>query len=107
MPGLCASNTQHGGREVRVPTAPLDPPTRGRARLLGFHVVEPPPDHPALANDPALGSSTLDGDVEQPTAPLPVGGGGPGAATDDNLSGWVLTSSVPTFPPASTTTSPW
>ena len=49
-----------------------------------------------------------DGDVEQPTAPLPVGGGGLGTTTSDaNLSGWVLTTAAPTFPPASTTTSPW
>src|SRR3954447_8511116 len=76
-----------GAREVRVSIATLDPTILGLARLLGFHIIEPPPDHPALANDPALGSTTLDGDVEQPTAPLTIGGG-----TETNLTGWVLTS---------------
>src|SRR5438876_11888895 len=89
-----ALGKRQGAREVRVSIASRDPTILGLARLLGFHILEPPPDHPALANDPALGSSSLDGDVEQPTAPLPVGGAGFGAPErsddDASLPGWVL-----------------
>jgi hypothetical protein len=93
-----------GAREVRISLASLDPTILGLGRLLGFHVLDPAPDHPALANDPALGNSSLDGDVEQPTAPLRISEAGD---VDPNLPGWVLTPSTPTYPPASTTTSAW
>ncbi|MFL5734255.1 MAG: hypothetical protein ACJ78Q_13800 [Chloroflexia bacterium] len=92
-----------GAREVRVSIATLDPTILGLARLLGFHLIEPAPDHPALADDPTLGNSSLDGDVEQPTAPLRVSS----MAEDPDLPGWVMTPSMPTYPPASTTTSAW
>src|SRR4051812_4247908 len=47
-------------REVRVSIASHDPIVMGLARVLGFYVIEPPPDHPALANDPIEGSAPRD-----------------------------------------------
>src|SRR2546421_1438825 len=58
-------------REVRISIASHDPIVMGLARVLGFHLIDPPPDHPALVNDPVEGSAPTD-NVEQPTAPLPL-----------------------------------
>src|SRR5439155_8451726 len=59
-------------REVRVSIASHDPIVTGLARVLGFYLIDPPPDHPALANDPIEGNGPRDY-VEQATAPLPLG----------------------------------
>lgn len=100
-------------REVRVAVATPDPTIAGLARVLGFHIVEPPADHPALAGDPALESSSAqddhNGTIEKPTSPLPLGGRNGTAGTPD----WVLSPSltVPSYGQSSTsgslTTSTW
>ncbi|MBF6612412.1 MAG: hypothetical protein IVW55_04720 [Chloroflexi bacterium] len=77
-------------REVRVSIASPDPTIAGLARVLGFHIPDPLPDHPALAGDPSLGSTSLDGDVEKPTAPLSIGNAG---ITPE----WVLSPAVPAY----------
>jgi hypothetical protein len=93
-----------GAREVRVSIASLDPTIGGLARVLGFHIVEPPADHPALVDDPAVGEPEPDGrDIEKPTAPLPL-------PISNGSSEWVVvTSAPPALPayPASLTTSTW
>jgi hypothetical protein len=86
-------------REVRVSIASLDPTITGLGRVLGFYVVDPPADHPAILGDPSLGSSTLE-DVEKPTAPLTI------SPTGD-LPDWVLSPATPNFPTGSLTTSTW
>lgn len=86
-------------REVRVSIASPDPTIAGLARVLGFHIPDPLPDHPALAGDPSLGSTSLDGDVEKPTAPLSIGNAG---ITPE----WVLSPAVPTYT-SSTLSSTW
>jgi hypothetical protein len=95
-----------GGRQVRVSIASPDPTIAGLARVLGFYIVDVPPDHPALTQDPTLGLSR-DDDIEKPTSPLPlgVGMGSWGKGTD-----WVLTESqqaTPTPRRNSLTTSTW
>lgn|GEM_PF-6663797 len=94
-----------GAREVRVSIASLDPTIGGLARVLGFHIVEPPADHPALADDPAIGEPEPDGrDIEKPTAPLPL-------PISNGPSEWVVVTSappaLPAYPAASLTTSTW
>src|SRR5687767_10817499 len=93
-----------GVREVRVSIVSLDPTIAGLASLLGFHIVDPPEGHPALAQDPSMATSEVDeNEIEKPTAPLPL------ARTPEG-SEWVLSSApaVPAVPiPASLTTSTW
>lgn len=102
-----------GAREVRVSIVSLDPTIEGLARVLGFHIVDPPEGHPALADDPSLGSvagSARDNnDIEKPTAPLQTLG--IGIPPD-----WVLTPAIPTahtappaigYRPAGMTTTTW
>jgi hypothetical protein len=93
--------------EVRVALASPDPVIAGLGRVLGFHIVDPPADHPALAGDPALDNDPPPerDDAEKPTSPLPLGTPLPGAtgSTPD----WVLRPAVPTYPGASLTTSTW
>lgn len=94
-----------GAREVRVSIASLDPTIGGLARVLGFHIVEPPADHPALADDPAIGAPEPDGrDIEKPTAPLPL-------PISNVPSEWVVVTAappgLPAYPAASLTTSTW
>jgi hypothetical protein len=93
--------------EVRVALASPDPVIAGLGRVLGFHIVDPPADHPALAGDPALDNDPPPerDDAEKPTAPLPLGTPLPGAtgSTPD----WVLRPAVPNYPGASLTTSTW
>ena len=100
-------------REVRVSIASADPIITGLARLLGFHVVDPPPGHPVLTEDPSTHIASADdddeGNVEKPTAPLPLGvmphdTPGQGAHHAGDAPGWVF---VPTGPAAGTTTSTW
>lgn len=86
-------------RQVRVSIATFDPIVAGLGRVLGFHMVDPPPDHPVFAGDPALSGRPEIG-IEKPTAPLPLG-------VPEPLTGWVLASQAPSYPPASTTTSTW
>src|SRR5687768_13814989 len=90
-----------GVREVRVSIVSLDPTIAGLASLLGFHIVDPPEGHPALAEDPSLATSEVDeNEIEKPTAPLPMNRALEGSE-------WVL-SSTPAVPvPASLTTSTW
>jgi hypothetical protein len=92
--------------EVRVALASPDPVIAGLGRVLGFHIVDPPADHPALAGDPALDNDPPPerDDAEKPTAPLPLGAlpGATGSTPD-----WVLRPAVPTYPSASLTTSTW
>src|SRR5436853_6760863 len=90
-----------GARDVRVSVASLDPVIAGLARLLGFYVVDPPVGHPALAGDPTLDNPSMDGDIEQPTAPLPTSG------TSTSLPDCVLAPTVPNYHTANTTTSTW
>src|SRR5438105_15814672 len=40
--------------EVRVAVASPDPTIAGLARVLGFHIVDAPPDHPSIAGDPSF-----------------------------------------------------
>ncbi len=98
-------------REVRVAVATPDPTIAGLARVLGFHIVEPPADHPALAGDPGLdngtGSEDEGGTIEKPTSPLPLGGL-PG------MPEWVISPTIPgsTYTPkvstsGNLTTSTW
>ena len=84
-------------RFVRVSVGSHDPIIIGLARVLGFYVLDPPPAHPALAGDPIVGDAPPE-DVEQPTAPLPLG------RPDPTGPDWVF---VPTLPQASSTTSTW
>ena len=90
-----------GVREVRISIVSLDPTIAGLASLLGFHLVDPPEGHPALAEDPSMATSEVDeNEIEKPTAPLPVNRTSEGSE-------WVL-SSTPAVPvPASLTTSTW
>jgi hypothetical protein len=101
-------------REVRVAVATPDPTIAGLARVLGFHIVEPPADHPALMGDPGIDSSSAqddhNGTVEKPTSPLPLGGLPGASGTPD----WVLSPPLPssTYSPrvstsGSLTTSTW
>jgi len=50
---LALSKLQWSG-EVRVSVASPDPTIAGLARVLGFHVIDPPEGHPALAGDPSF-----------------------------------------------------
>lgn len=86
-------------REVRVSIASHDPIVTGLAKVLGFYLIDPPPDHPALANEPVAGSAPGDA-VEQATTPLPLGA----IATTQIAPDWVI---VPTSPPTGSTTSTW
>ncbi len=95
-----------GARQVRVSIASPDPTIAGLARVLGFHIVDVPPDHPVLTQDPTLGLPTED-DIEKPTSPLPLGAalGSWGKGNE-----WVLTESqqAPATPKRdSLTTSTW
>ncbi|HKP52843.1 MAG TPA: hypothetical protein VJ183_09340 [Chloroflexia bacterium] len=95
-----------GARQVRVSIASPDPTIAGLARVLGFHIVDVPPDHPVLTQDPTLGLPTED-DIEKPTSPLPLGTalGSWGKGNE-----WVLTESqqAPSTPKRdSLTTSTW
>ena len=86
--------------EVRVAVASPDPTIAGLARVLGFHIVEPPAGHPAIADDPSFDQGTTGGEgIEQPTSPLPLGG----------APEWVISPSIPvlTTPSSSLTTSTW
>src|SRR4051794_21177485 len=85
-------------RQVRVSIASHDPIIIGLGRVLGFYIVEPVPDHPALAADPVMGSMPED-DIEKPTAPLSIG-------LSPYSTEWVVAPSQPVYPP-STTTSTW
>lgn len=79
-------------REVRVAVATPDPTIAGLARVLGFYIVSPPTDHPALAGDPSFDngeSSDGPGTIEKPTAPLALGTPG----TPD----WVLSPVIPIY----------
>lgn len=91
------------GREVRVSIASPDPTIAGLARVLGFHLVEPPRDHPLIAGDPSYSggepSELLDG-VEKPTAPLNLGAGG-------EVPDWVISPTVPALASGALTTSTW
>jgi hypothetical protein len=98
-------------REVRVAVATPDPTIAGLARVLGFHIVEPPADHPALAGDPGLDNIPSAEDeargIEKPTSPLPLG-------SLPGMPEWVLSPTVPgsTYTPrvstsGSLTTSTW
>ncbi len=96
---LALSKLQWTG-EVRVSVASPDPTIAGLARVLGFHIIDPPEDHPALAGDPSFAQGEQPGDdIEQPTAPLPLGG----------LPDWVISPSIPVIstPSSSLTTSTW
>jgi hypothetical protein len=96
---LALSKLQWSG-DARVSVASPDPTIAGLARVLGFHIVDPPAGHPALAGDPSLEQSTaLDEDIEQPTSPLPLGG----------MPDWVISPSIPVIstPSSSLTTSTW
>lgn len=95
-------------REVRVAVATPDPTIAGLARVLGFHIVDPPADHPALVGDPGLEDSAAqddhNGTIEKPTSPLPLG----------SVPDWVLSPNLPspTYTPrvstsGSLTTSTW
>jgi hypothetical protein len=95
-----------GARQVRVSIASPDPTIAGLARVLGFHIVDVPADHPVLTQDPTLGLPTED-DIEKPTSPLPLGAalGSWGKGNE-----WVLTESqqAPSTPKRdSLTTSTW
>lgn len=87
-------------REVRVAVATPDPTIAGLARVLGFHIVEPPVDHPSLAGDPGMAHSAAEleagGPGEDATSPLPLGGL-PGVPE------WVIS---PTLPGPSTSYTP-
>lgn len=79
-------------REVRVAVATPDPTIAGLARVLGFYIVSPPADHPALAGDPSFDngeSSDGPGTIEKPTAPLALGT--PGSPD------WVLSPVIPIY----------
>ncbi len=89
-----------GAREVRVSVASLDPSIAALARVLGFHMVDPPEGHPALLGDPALGSTALTGDIEKPTAPLSIG-------SAEGLPDWVLSPALPIYTSPGLTTSTW
>lgn len=96
--------------EVRVAVASPDPTIAGLARVLGFHIVDPPVGHPALAGDPTLDSADQDhdarsSDIEKPTAPLPLGGLPGGGGMPD----WVISPAVPsiTGTQGNLTTSTW
>jgi hypothetical protein len=96
---LALSKLQWSG-DARVSVASPDPTISGLARVLGFHIVDPPADHPALAGDPALDQSVHPGDdIEQPTSPLPLGG----------MPEWTVSPAIPviTTPSSSLTTSTW
>ena len=96
---LALSKLQWSG-EARVSVASPDPTIAGLARVLGFHIVDPPAGHPALAGDPSLESSAaLDEDIEQPTSPLPLAG----------RPDWVVSPAIPVIstPSSSLTTSTW
>ena len=63
-------------REVRVAVATPDPTIAGLARVLGFYIVSPPANHPALAGDPSFDNGEFSdgpGTIEKPTAPLALG----------------------------------
>jgi hypothetical protein len=86
--------------EARVAVASPDPTIAGLARVLGFHIVDAPADHPSIAGDPSFDQSgAADDGIEQPTAPLPLG----------TMPEWVLSPSVPIVMPSSSslTTSTW
>lgn len=86
--------------DARVAVASPDPTIAGLARVLGFHIVDAPPDHPSVAGDPSFDQSGAEDDgIEQPTAPLPLG----------TMPEWVLAPSVPVVMPSSSslTTSTW
>ncbi|MEO8287892.1 MAG: hypothetical protein ABI670_15795 [Chloroflexota bacterium] len=86
--------------EVRVAVASPDPTIAGLARVLGFHIVDAPVGHPSIADDPSSDQANAhNADVEQPTAPLPLGG----------KPEWVISPAVPAFgtPSSSLTTSTW
>ncbi len=95
-----------GVREVRISIVSLDPTIAGLASLLGFHLVDPPEGHPALAEDPSMMTSEVDeNEIEKPTAPLPMNRAPEGSE-------WVLSphasAHTPASPtPASLTTSTW
>ena len=95
-----------GARQVRVSIASPDPTIAGLARVLGFHIVDVPPGHPVLTQDPTLGLPNAD-DIEKPTSPLPLGAalGSWGKGNE-----WVITGSQqapPTPKRDSLTTSTW
>src|SRR4051812_28107627 len=51
--------------ETRVAVASPDPTIAGLARVLGFHIVDAPAGHPAIANDPSLGQTEgASGEIE-------------------------------------------
>lgn len=90
----------HGGREVRVAVATPDPTIASLARVLGFHIEDVPPDHPAMEHASSGGRPPLD--TEQPTAPLPLPIGPLRDAPD-----WVLSQQGGKYPAPSITTSTW
>jgi hypothetical protein len=96
---LALSKLQWSG-DARVSVASPDPTISGLARVLGFHIVDPPAGHPALAGDPALDQPAAPGEeIEQPTSPLPLG----------SMPDWVVSPAIPviTTPSSSLTTSTW
>ncbi|HEX9990726.1 MAG TPA: hypothetical protein VGE45_19895 [Chloroflexia bacterium] len=106
--GAHAFNTTHdflslgklqGAREVRVSIASLDPTIAGLARVLGFHMVDPPAGHPILDDMPGMEESRR-ADVEKPTSPLPLMG-------YNDRADWVIAQATPTYAPSSLTTSAW